>query len=101
MAHTITSLSELEALYGEVNKASLLKEADRIVPEYRALIEASPFAALATRGPEGLDCSPRGDGPGFVRIRETRLCSCRTGAATTGSIRCATSCRTRVSPCSS
>jgi PPOX class probable FMN-dependent enzyme len=72
MAHTITSLSELEALYGEVNKASLLKEADRLVPEYRALIEASPFAALATRGPEGLDCSPRGDGPGFVRIRDDK-----------------------------
>src|SRR3712207_3746667 len=35
MSHTITSISELEALYGEVNKASLLKEADRLVPEYR------------------------------------------------------------------
>ena len=70
MSHTITSIGDLEALYGEVNKASLLKEADRIVPEYRALIEASPFAALATRGPEGLDCSPRGDVPGFVRVGE-------------------------------
>jgi len=72
MLHTITSLRELEALYGEVNKASLLKETDRIVPEYRALIEAAPFAALATRGPEGLDCSPRGDGPGFVRVRDDK-----------------------------
>jgi PPOX class probable FMN-dependent enzyme len=72
MAHTITSLSELEALYGEVGKASLLKEADRLVPEYRALIAASPFAALATTGPEGLDCSPRGDRPGFVRIRDDK-----------------------------
>lgn len=72
MTHTITSLSELEALYGEVNKASLLKEADRLVPEYRALIEASPFAAFATRGPEGLDCSPRGDGPGFVRVQDEK-----------------------------
>jgi hypothetical protein len=72
MSHTITSIGDLEALYGEVNKASLLKEADRIVPEYRALIEASPFAALATSGPEGLDCSPRGDGPGFVRVRDDK-----------------------------
>src|SRR3712207_8740319 len=72
MAHIITSLSELEDTYGEVNKASLLKEANRLVPEYRALIEASPFAALATRGPEGLDCSPRGDGPGFVRVLDDR-----------------------------
>ena len=72
MAHIITSLSDLEDIYGEVNKASLLKEADRLVPEYRALIEASPFAALATRGPEGLDCWPRGDGPGFVRIQDDK-----------------------------
>jgi uncharacterized protein len=42
------------------------------VPEYRALIEAAPFAALATRGPEGLDCSPRGDGPGFVRVLDDK-----------------------------
>ncbi|MBM6580562.1 pyridoxamine 5'-phosphate oxidase family protein [Microvirga sp. BT689] len=72
MPHTITTLSELEAHYGEVNQASLRKETDRLVPEYRALIEAAPFAALATRGPEGLDCSPRGDGPGFVRIRDDK-----------------------------
>lgn len=72
MPHIVNSLSELEALYGEVNKASLLKETDRVVPEYRAFIEAAPFVALATRGPEGLDCSPRGDRAGFVRIRNDR-----------------------------
>lgn len=72
MSHTITSIADLEALYGEVNKVSLLKETDRVVPEYRAFIEAAPFVALATRGPEGLDCSPRGDGPGFVRIRDEK-----------------------------
>ncbi|QRM29607.1 pyridoxamine 5'-phosphate oxidase family protein [Microvirga sp. VF16] len=72
MSHLITSLAELEALYGEVSKGSLLKETDRVVPEYRAFIEAAPFVALATRGPEGLDCSPRGDGPGFVRVQEEK-----------------------------
>jgi uncharacterized protein len=72
MSHLITTIADLESLYGEVNKGSLLKETDRIVPEYRALIEASPFLALATRGPEGLDCSPRGDRPGFVRVRDEK-----------------------------
>src|SRR5690606_35579931 len=43
---------------------------DRVVPVYRALIEAAPFAVLATNGPDGLDCSPRGDGPGFVDVRD-------------------------------
>ena len=36
------------------------------------LIDKSPFAALATCGPEGLDCSPRGDLPGFVRIHDDK-----------------------------
>jgi PPOX class probable FMN-dependent enzyme len=72
MPHTITSLAELEALYGEPSEASLLKEMDQVIPEYRAFIEAAPFVALATTGPEGLDCSPRGDGPGFVRVRDDR-----------------------------
>jgi len=72
MSHLITSLADLEALYGEINKGSLLKETDRVVPEYRAFIEAAPFLALATRGPEGLDCSPRGDGPGFVRVADEK-----------------------------
>ena len=35
---------------------------------YRKLVEASPFFALATIGPDGLDCSPRGDPNGFVRV---------------------------------
>lgn len=69
---TITSIAELEALYGSPGEASLVKETDRIIPEYAALIEASPFVALATSGPEGLDCSPRGDLAGFVRIRDER-----------------------------
>jgi PPOX class probable FMN-dependent enzyme len=72
MSHLITSLTDLEALYGEPLEASIAKETDRVVPVYRALIEASPFATLATRGPEGLDCSPRGDGPGFVRVADEK-----------------------------
>ena len=64
----ITTIEQLEALCGFPNDASTVKVADRVTPPYRALIENSPFAALATCGPEGLDCSPRGDLPGFVRI---------------------------------
>lgn len=70
--HIITSLDALEALYGTPGEASLVKVTERIIPEYAALIEASPFAALATVGPEGVDCSPRGDQPGFVRIHDER-----------------------------
>ena len=41
-------------------------------PVYRALIEASPFAILATVGPGGLDASPRGDPPGFVAVENEK-----------------------------
>ena len=68
----IRSVEELDALYGQPVEAAIVKEVDRITPEYRRLIEASPFFALATAGPEGLDCSPRGDLPGFVRIVDER-----------------------------
>lgn len=68
----IATVEQLEALYGQPAETSLVKELDHIIPEYAAFIEASPFAALATAGPEGLDCSPRGDLPGFVCLRDPR-----------------------------
>src|SRR6201996_7063148 len=68
----IRTIEQLEALYGIPGAASTVKVADRVTPLYRVLIEHSPFAALATSGPEGLDCSPRGDLPGFVRIHDDK-----------------------------
>ena len=68
----IATVEQLEAIYGQPNDASTVKVADRITPSYRVLIEKSPFAALATSGPEGLDCSPRGDLPGFIRIHDDK-----------------------------
>jgi PPOX class probable FMN-dependent enzyme len=68
----IATVEQLEAIYGQPNEASTVKVADRITPQYRVLIEKSPFAALATCGPEGLDCSPRGDLPGFVRVHDQK-----------------------------
>jgi len=69
---TITRIEELEEIYGFPGETSTIKEVDYVTPQYRALIEASPFAVLATSGPEGLDCSPRGDLPGFVRIHDQK-----------------------------
>ena len=72
----ITTLAELERIYGgagAVGEASTAKVADHVTPDYRRFIAAAPFLALATSGPEGLDCSPRGDRPGFVRVADPRL----------------------------
>ncbi len=71
-SNIIRSVAELEALYGAPGDASTVKEVSWITPHYRAFIEASPFAALATVGPEGIDCSPRGDKPGFVRVHDEK-----------------------------
>ena len=71
-SHPITTIAELERIYGEPNEGAILKELDRIIPEYRAFIEAAPFLTIAASGPEGLDCPPRGDPAGFVRVTDDR-----------------------------
>jgi uncharacterized protein len=70
--HLITSIEQLEALYGLPQGAAVWKEIDHISAEYRAFIEAAPFFVLASVGPEGVDCTPRGDEPGFVRVADER-----------------------------
>lgn len=68
----IDSEEALRALYGPAGEASLTKEVPALTPQYRALVEASPFCILATSGPGGLDATPRGDPPGFLRVLDDR-----------------------------
>jgi PPOX class probable FMN-dependent enzyme len=70
--HLVTSMEQLEAMFEEPLPVAKIKEIDRVSAHYRAFIEAAPFFALATAGPEGLDCSPRGDPAGFVRVRDEK-----------------------------
>jgi PPOX class probable FMN-dependent enzyme len=66
--HTITSVDELERIYTPVNPNSLMKEITYVSDHYRAMIEKAPFVAISSVGAEGLDCTPRGDHAGFVRV---------------------------------
>lgn len=66
--HIVKDLEQLLSHYGTPGESSLAKETPLITPHYRRFIEAAPFFALASFGPEGMDCSPRGDAPGFVRV---------------------------------
>ncbi|MFM0720152.1 pyridoxamine 5'-phosphate oxidase family protein [Paraburkholderia strydomiana] len=68
----LTTVEQLEALYGQPHERALRKEIAYVNEDYRAFIEVAPFAVLATAGPDGLDCSPRGDAPGFVRVVDER-----------------------------
>lgn len=70
--HIVTSLAALEALYDAPAEPAILKEIDHLNAPYRALVEAAPFVVIATGGAGGLDCSPRGDPPGFVRVADEK-----------------------------
>jgi uncharacterized protein len=70
--HRVTTMDALEALYDKPYGPSIVKEIDHVNAAYRRFIEAAPFFALATSGPGGLDCSPRGDAPGFVRVADDK-----------------------------
>ena len=72
MSDILKTEAALEAIYGRPLETSTVKEVNWITPHYRAYIEAAPYAALATCGPEGLDCSPRGDRAGFVRVHDEK-----------------------------
>jgi len=68
----VTTMDQLMGLYEAPSDVSVAKEIDHVSDHYRAFIEAAPFFALATGGPAGLDCSPRGDAPGFVRVADPK-----------------------------
>ena len=70
--HFIDTQDSLEALFGELSPASTLKEIDYLHPVYQRIIAASPFLAIASCGPEGLDVSPRGDPAGFVVVQDEK-----------------------------
>jgi len=87
--HVITSIEVLESIYGEPSRSAVVKEIDYVNADYRAFIEAAPFCAMATSGPRGIDCTPRGDPPGFVRVKDekTLLIPDRRGNNRTDSLR--------------
>jgi uncharacterized protein len=72
MSDSIDSIDQLEAIYGAVVPAAKIKVLDHISAHYGAFIGAAPLVILSTSGPEGLDCSPRGDPKGFVRIHDDK-----------------------------
>lgn len=68
----ISSVEELARIYGQPSAPSLVKEIDYVADIYAQFIALSPFVGLATVADEGIDCSPRGDKPGFVRIADQK-----------------------------
>jgi PPOX class probable FMN-dependent enzyme len=70
---TINSEQELRDMLGGPTDLVRAKLADRLNDLTRQFIEWSPFVCVATGRPDGgMDVSPRGDPPGFVRVLDER-----------------------------
>jgi PPOX class probable FMN-dependent enzyme len=69
---TIETVDQLDAIYGDVVIGALGKQTDYITAPGRAFIAAAPFLILATASEAGIDCSPKGDAPGFVELLDDR-----------------------------
>ncbi|HWE82729.1 MAG TPA: pyridoxamine 5'-phosphate oxidase family protein [Gaiellaceae bacterium] len=69
----ITTESELREILGSPNELVLSKISNRLNSLTRQFVERSPFVCVATKMPGGgVDVSPRGDPPSFVRILDDR-----------------------------
>ena len=71
--HVIGTVEELRSRYGEPSELAAKKSIDRLDRHCRRFIALSPFVVLASAGADGrVDCSPRGDPPGFVAVLDDR-----------------------------
>jgi uncharacterized protein len=69
----ITDEAELRAIVGSPADVVVSKITDHLNELTRQFVELSPFVCVATKLPGGgIDVSPRGDPPGFVRILDDR-----------------------------
>ena len=71
-AYTVRSLDDLAKIYATPVPTIATKETDHITEVGRAFIAASPLLVLATSNGESIDCSPKGDAPGFVQLLDDR-----------------------------
>ena len=68
---TVRTRDDLHGRYEEPVELVMLKQIDRLDEHCRQFIDAAPFLVLATSGPAGVDCSPKGGEPGFVAVLDS------------------------------
>ncbi len=73
MRTTITDAAQLREIIGTPLQRVVEKDRDRLHPEHRAFIAASPFCLVSTSAADGTcDVSPKGDPAGFVQVVDDR-----------------------------
>ncbi|MHB1138311.1 MAG: MSMEG_1061 family FMN-dependent PPOX-type flavoprotein [Microthrixaceae bacterium] len=70
--HTIEDRAQLRQHYAEPFPAVKSKQIDHVDEAARAVLARTPFVVVATSGAGGVDASPRGGPPGFVRVVDDR-----------------------------
>ena len=68
--HILTSREDLAERFDPPTERLRTKALYHVNAAGRNFIARSPFLVLATCSAEGLDCSPKGDAPGFVMVSE-------------------------------
>jgi hypothetical protein len=68
--HILTSREDLAERFDPPTERLRTKALDHVNAAGRNFIARSPFLVLATCGADSLDCSPKGDAPGFVTVSE-------------------------------
>ena len=64
----LTTTESLRALYEPTRERSAAKELPQLDVHATRFIGLAPFVVLATGGVDGMDASPRGGAPGFVKV---------------------------------
>ncbi len=70
-AYLLTA-ADLSRIYREPSEVVRNKLSDRLSPDFARIIAQSPLVVLATSGPDGLDCSPRGDVEQVVYVQDEK-----------------------------
>jgi PPOX class probable FMN-dependent enzyme len=66
--HIVDSVESLREIYRNPSTLVSGKVKGELDPGSTAFIGRSPFVLVGTQGPDGLDVSPRGGVPGFVKV---------------------------------
>ncbi|NIY77385.1 pyridoxamine 5'-phosphate oxidase family protein [Thalassospira sp. HF15] len=69
----IDTQEKLRAIYGAPMDIAVAKCLRSLDAHCKRFIELAPFAVISSAGPNGdADVSPRGDGPGFIKVLDDR-----------------------------
>ena len=69
----IADIGQLRTIYRQPKGRAAVKVIHSFEKHSRRMIELSPFLVISTTGADGIaDVSPRGDGPGFVKVLDDR-----------------------------